>query len=216
MVKKDKKVSISLFDKIAKEHFQNERVFCWHEAEVRVKYDLSLAEMLAFVDEVVKSCFHDKLGFLPEVKDFAVKGNILTRYANFSLPDNLEHRYQLIYGTNAVDAVCEEIDTDQLAEIVNSIDKKIRFLCDSKINLFQDRLSNMMDAMEEMQKKTSDVFDSISQEDMKALIGAVSEHGFDEQKIVKAYLDQKRFAQTPNEDAAAAYDGPEPKETGVV
>ena len=128
MAKTEKKVSIALFDKIVKEHFQNEATIQWHEAEVRVKRTLSLKEMLSFVDEVVGSCFHDELGYMPEVKDFAIKSNILTRYANFSVPDNLEHRYQMVYGTDAVDAVCAVIDTTQLQVIVNSINDKIRFI----------------------------------------------------------------------------------------
>lgn len=106
MAKADKKVSIALFDKIAKEQFQNEANIEWHDAQLRVKYALPLKDMLAFVDDVVGSCFHDKLGYMPEVKDFAIKSNILSRYANFTLPDNLEHRYQLVYVTDAVDAVC--------------------------------------------------------------------------------------------------------------
>ena len=80
MAKTEKKVSIALFDKIVKEHFQNEATIQWHEAEVRVKRTLSLKEMLSFVDEVVGSCFHDELGYMPEVKDFAIKSSILTRY----------------------------------------------------------------------------------------------------------------------------------------
>lgn len=125
MAKADKKVSIALFDKIAKEQFQNEATIEWHDAQLRVKYALSLTDMLAFVDDVVGSCFHDKLGYMPEVKDFAIKTNILSRYANFSLPDNLEHRYQLVYMTDAVDAVCAAIDGTQLQEIVNSINDKM-------------------------------------------------------------------------------------------
>lgn len=192
MAKSEKKVSIALFDKIAKEHFQNESVIQWHEAEVRVKRTLSLTEMLAFVDDVIGSCFHDELGFMPEVKDFAIKSNILTRYANFSVPDNLEHRYQMVYGTDAVDAVCAVIDTTQLQEIVNSINSKIRFLCDSKANLIQERINAVLETMEEMSNSTKDIFGGLTQDDMKALMGAISEGSLDENKIVEAYMERKK------------------------
>ena len=171
MAKTEKKVSIALFDKIAKEHFQNEATIQWHEAEVRVKRTLSLKEMLSFVDE---------LGYMPEVKDFAIKSNILTRYANFSVPDNLEHRYQMVYGTDAVDAVCAVIDTTQLQEIVNSINDKIRFLCDSKANLIQERIDAVLETMEQMSNSTKDVFGGLSQNDLAALMSAITEHGLDE------------------------------------
>ena len=192
MAKADKKVSIALFDKIAKEQFQNEVTIEWHDAQLRVKYALSLTDMLAFVDDVVGSCFHDKLGYMPEVKDFAIKTNILSRYANFSLPDNLEHRYQLVYMTDAVDAVCAAIDGTQLQEIVNSINSKIRFLCDSKATMIQERINDVLNTMEEMRDNTKSIFDGITQDDLKNLMGAITSNGLDEQKLVQAYIEQAK------------------------
>ena len=192
MAKADKKVSIALFDKIAKEQFQNEVTIEWHDAQLRVKYALSLTDMLAFVDDVVGSCFHDKLGYIPEVKDFAIKTNILSRYANFSLPDNLEHRYQLVYMTDAVDAVCAAIDGTQLQEIVNSINSKIRFLCDSKATMIQERINDVLNTMEEMRDNTKSIFDGITQDDLKNLMWAITSNGLDEQKLVQAYIEQAK------------------------
>lgn len=216
MAKSEKKVSIALFDKIAKEHFKNEDVIQWHEAEVRVKRTLSLTAMLEFVDDVVGSCFHDGMGYMPEVKDFAIKSNILTRYANFSMPDNLEHRYQMVYGTDAVDAVCAVIDTMQLQEIVNSINSKIHFLCDSKANLIQERINSVLETMEEMRDNTKDIFGGLSQDDLKALMSAITEHGLSEQKIVEAYMEQKRAERLADEATAVEYDGPATKEANAT
>lgn len=190
MAKTDKNVSIALFDKIAKEQFQNEATIEWHDAQLRVKYALSLTDMLAFVDDVVNSCFHDKLGYMPEVKDFAIKSNILSRYANFTLPDNLEHRYQLVYATDAVDTVCATIDETQLQEIVNAINEKIDFLCDSKATLIQERINDVLNTMEEMRDSTKSIFDGITQDDLKNLMGAIASSGLDEQKLVQAYIEQ--------------------------
>lgn len=192
MAKTDKKVSIALFDKIAKERFQNEATIEWHDAQLRVKYALSLTDMLAFVDDVVNSCFHDKLGYMPEVKDFAIKSNILSRYANFTLPDNLEHRYQLVYATDAVDTVCAAIDETQLQEIVNAINDKIDFLCDSKATLIQERINDVLNTMEEMRDNTKSIFDGITQDDLKNLMGAIASSGLDEQKLVQAYIEQAK------------------------
>lgn len=216
MAKVEKKVSITLFDRIMKEHFQNERTIQWHEAEVRVKRTLSLSEMLAFVDDVAEICFHDQYGFLPEIKDFAIKSNILTRYANFSMPDNLGHRYEMVYCTDAVDAVCAAIDTVQLQEIVNSIDSKIRFLCDSKANLIQDRINDVLNTMEELRESSKDLFSGLSQGDLKALLGAVTERGLDEKKIVEAYMEQKKAEQPAEEAAVSEYDESMTKETDAI
>lgn len=191
MAKNEKRVSTALFDKIAKEHFQNESVVKWHEAEVHVKRVLSLTDMLGFVDDVVRSCFHDRMGFMPEVMDFAIKDSILTRYANFTMPDNLERCYQMVYATDAVDTVCAAIDTRQLQEIVNAIESKIRFMCDSKSAEIEARVNDALAALEEVRDRTQDIFAGINREDIKNIMGAITDEGLSEQKIVKAYLDMK-------------------------
>jgi len=216
MAKSEKKVSIALFDKVAKEYFKNEEIIQWHGVDVKTKRTLSLTDMLGFVDDVIESCFHDGLGYMPEVKDFAIKSNILTRYANFSMPESLEHRYQMVYGTDAVDAVCAAIDTTQLQEIVNAINSKIRFLCDSKANLIQERINSVLETMEEMRDNTKDIFGGLSQDDLKALMGAITEHGLSEEKIVEAYMEQKRTERLAEESTAVEYDSPTTKEADAT
>lgn len=192
MAKNEKKVSITAFDKIMKEHYQNESVIQWHNVDIRVKKVLTLSEMLGFVDDVVGKCFYDELGFMPEIKDFAIKSNILTRYANFSMPENLEHSYQMVYGTDAVDIVCDAIDTTQLQEIVNAIDEKIRFRCDTNITEIQKRVEKVVETIEALSDNTEKIFSGLNQEDMQALMSSIVSGGFDEQKVVKAYMDQKK------------------------
>lgn len=93
MAKSEKRISISVMDKIIKEHFENTTTEQWYGIEVQIKKTLSFTEMMEFVNDVVLSCFQEDGGFVPEVMDFAIRSNILSKYANFSLPDKLEHRY---------------------------------------------------------------------------------------------------------------------------
>lgn len=209
MAKTTKKVSIALFDKIAKEHFNNEITIQWHEAEVRVKRSLPLTDVLAFVDDVVGSCFHEQYGYMPELRDFVIKSNILSRYANFSLPDNLEHRYQMVYCADAVDTVCGVINTTQLQEIVDAIDEKIQFKCNTMVSEIQKRVEQVVSTIEEMSRQTEAVFSGVTKDDMRILMSAVTKSGLDEQKIVKAYMEQKNAAlKDANTDALPADDAP--------
>lgn len=192
MAKTDKKVSISLFDKIMKEQFENESTIQWHGAEVTVKRVLSLTDMLAFVDDVVESCFNDVFGFMPEVADFAIKSNILTKYANFSMPDDLEHRYRMVYATDAVDVVCAAINEAQLQVITNAINSKIRFRCDSKTAEIEARVNDVLAALEDMRDKAQDIFAGLTQDDVKNVIGAITNGNVSEEKIVQAYLEQTK------------------------
>ena len=133
MAKNDKRISIAAFDKVAKEQAVNDTVFDWHGVEITVKYTLGLTDMMEFVHDAAESCFSESGAFVPEVMDFVIKSNILSRYARFTLPDNLEHRYALIYETDAVDVVCEHINERQLQEITASIKRRVNYVCESKV-----------------------------------------------------------------------------------
>lgn len=85
------------------------------------------------------------------------------------------------------------IDGTQLQEIVNAINSKIRFLCDSKATMIQERINDVLDTMEEMRDNTKSVFDGITQDDIKNLMGAIASSGLDEKKLVQAYIEQAKI-----------------------
>lgn len=192
MAKTIKRVSITTLDKIAKETFNNNiETFEWYGADIIIKHSIGLSDVLEFVNNVVESCFGESGNFIPEVMDFAIKGNILTKYANLTMPENLEHRYDLIYQTDIVDEVCKRINRAQLQEVISSISKKIDYLCSVNASVVQQKLNELVIAFEGMQKQTASLFDNVSNEDIEKLIGAVSGGSISEEKIVEAYMKHK-------------------------
>lgn len=202
MAKNDKRISIAAFDKVAKEQAVNDTVFDWHGVEITVKYTLGLTDMMEFVHDAAESCFSESGAFVPEVMDFAIKSNILSRYARFTLPDNLEHRYALIYETDAVDVVCEHINERQLQEITASIKRRVNYVCESKVTLIQQKAEEMFMAFEKLQKQSESMFDNVSKEDIQKLLSAVANGGFDEEAVVKAYLAQTKSPDSQKDDEA--------------
>lgn len=192
MAKTIKRVSITTLDKIAKETFNNNvETFEWYGTDIVIKHSIGLSDVLEFVNNVVESCFGESGNFIPEVMDFAIKGNILTKYANLTMPENLEHRYDLIYQTDIVDEVCKRINRAQLQEVISSISKKIDYLCSVNASVVQQKLNELVIAFEGMQKQTASLFDNVSNEDIEKLIGAVSGGSISEEKIVEAYMKHK-------------------------
>ena len=192
MAKTIKRVSITTLDKIAKETFNNNvETFEWYGTDIIIKHSIGLSDVLEFVNNVVESCFGESGNFIPEVMDFAIKGNILTKYANLTMPENLEHRYDLIYQTDIVDEVCKRINRAQLQEVISSISKKIDYLCSVNASVVQQKLNELVIAFEGMQKQTASLFDNVSNEDIEKLIGAVSGGSISEEKIVEAYMKHK-------------------------
>lgn len=194
MAKNEKRVSISKTDTIMKERFGNTTTEQWYDAEVKIKHSISFTEMLTFVNDVVMSCFQKDGGFMPEVLDFAIKSNILTKYANFSMPDNLEHRYEIIYNTDAVDFVCRYINMAQLNEIVASVNRKLDYMCNSNVAAIQRQLNKVVESFEDVQQQTAKLFDDISSEDIAKITNAISSGELSGDKIVEAYLNHTKPA----------------------
>lgn len=189
---KAKAVSINAFDKIEKDTYKGTESFEWHGVEVVVKKTLSIKEVLEFVNDVVKTCFSaDDGSYIPEVKDFAVKSCILEKYANFSLPTNIEHKYDLIYHTDAIDEVLRRVNGQQFNEIIASINAKISHLASANIEAINKQMNELYTAFDNLQKQLEAVFSGIDPSDLTKLVGALGDKGINEEKIVKAYINQK-------------------------
>lgn len=198
MAKGEKKVSISAVDNIIGERFLNVVTEQWYDVEVKMRRSLPFTEVLAFVDDVVQSCFQRNGAYVPEVLDFAIKSNIISKYTNVSMPDNLEHRYAILYNSDLVDFVCQHINMQQLQEMVNSINRKLAYMCDTNTVSVQNRLNDLISAFETMQEKTEAMFRDVTPDDMTRLVGAIGDGALTEEKIVEAYMKHKN---TPGDKA---------------
>lgn len=177
------------------EHLEKElrNNIAWHEFEISIKYSLTLKEMLTFVNNVVNMCFEDMDGtYLPEVKDFAIKSCILEMYAGLELPENAEERYKLIYETDIAETVMEHINRIQLSEIANSIDEKLRHLSSANIEVVNKQIGDLYNTLTALENQVETMFSNVPAEDIAKLVGAISNGGFDEGKILNAYLNRDR------------------------
>lgn len=192
MAKAEKKISVTAFEKVLKS--QNHEVITqpWCGYELKIKYTLSLPEVLGFVREVSSLCFHKEEGYLPELKDFFVRCGILTYYANFTLPSGLEHRYELVYNTDAVDNVMPYIDQKQFKIILDAIDEKIRHMCDSNISAVEREVDKLVNTLTDLQKHADGLFNGISSDDIAKISSAIANGQFSEERLVQAYADQIR------------------------
>ena len=124
--KGQKKISINTFDKIMKDTYAPTETVAWHGVDITIKKTLSLQEMMEFVEAVVQLCFETESGkYIPEIRDFAIKLNTLTKYANFTMPHNITHQYQLIYCTDAFEKVLMNVNPQQFNEMCAAVDRRM-------------------------------------------------------------------------------------------
>ena len=197
--KKISRISINTLEKISKESQQiiTEQ---WEGIDVTMRHSLPFIDMLNFSNEVVDSCFTPDGDFVPSVFDFAIKSGVLVYYANFTLPDNIENRYALIYSTNAFNFVMEYINTTQLNEIINASKKKISYLCNRDLLAVRSKLNELIAVFDGMQNQTTRMLENLSEEEMITLLNSISTSGsLSEEKIVDAYIDKARQSLEPQE-----------------
>lgn len=194
--KKSKKISITAFDKIMREENTPIEIIEWHGIDVTIRKTLSLKDALTFVDTVSKSCFDSETGaYMPEVKVFAMKCCILEMYANFSLPANVEHKYDLVYNTDAVDTVLKHINMRQLNELTDAISEKVDNMAQANIENINKQMNDVYNAFNELQNHFGQILSGVNAEDVSKLVQSIAEGKIDENKIVQAYLSQNKSEQ---------------------
>ena len=201
---KIKRISVNAFEKVVKETYAPTATFNWNGIEVTVKKTLSLKEMLSFVDSVVKSCFtSDTHAYLPEVKNFVTKVCVLEKYANFTMPSNVESQNALVYQTDAVECVMSYVNPQQYFEICSAIDDKVANIAQANIEAVNKQMTELYNSFDNLQTQLAGLFKGVSNDDIRAVAGALADGGLDEEKLVGAYIAQKSSTESDEVEAEA-------------
>lgn len=189
---KVKKISINAWEQVMKNTYTHAYAVDWNGVEVTIINTLSMKEMLAFVDNVVRSCFtQDTITYIPEVKDFAIKSNLVEMYTNVSLPSNLSTRYDLIYRTDLVEVILKNINIAQYSEMFSAIEDKIANIAQANIEATHRQMNELYAAFDNMQKQIAEMFAGIGADDMTKLMSAITNSALDERKLVEAYAEHQ-------------------------
>lgn len=190
--KKQPKISVNAFEKVVKNN-TNTTTIRWNDIEVVVTPSLSLREMMAFVNNVVTLCFvGEDNQYTPEVKDFAVKANVLEKYANFTLPKSIEKQYDFIYNTDAFESVLMAVNPHQFQEMMVAIDKKLDYIASSSVADAERRINGILSSVEGLGSQIESVFSGIDSETMTSIAKAIQNGRLDEGTLMKEYFAQKQ------------------------
>lgn len=189
----EKRISINAFEKVMNDTYIPTETFIWNELEIVVKKTLTFKEMFEFVNDVVNTCFSEgENEHVPHVKEFMKRVCLVEKYTNLTLPKSTEKSYNLLYRTDVVEKILEHIDCVQYHEICNAIDEKINSTLKANIDAINRQIDQIFSSFNTLQEQMDAIFGNISQEDVTSLMKTLAENGgFDEKKIVDAYLDNK-------------------------
>lgn len=193
--KEMKMISIEKMDEIMNDYFPAEETVDFHGEELTVQKRIPFALVCEMVKKVADSCFNEDGEYSPEVRDFAMKLCCVEAFTNVRLPENnVEHQYQIINRTDLWFRMLQVIDPYQMDEINNAIQDRIDARLDANRAAFEHDVNRMLDAVNDVGKQVSDLFNNVSTEDIQKLVAALGEHGVDEEKIVQAVVAEQNKA----------------------
>lgn len=194
MAKKESRISINKLESVMKENVITVPMRGNEDVNISIRRTLPLKDMMQFVENVVSSCVDAKTAtYTPEIKEFAIRSEILTTYANFNLPSNVEKQYELLYCTDVLCQVMEHINNKQLREIEEAIDARIDHEVKMIETVLAAKTNEMMLRIEAMVEQFESVFGGISGDDFNGVVKKLSEmDAMSEESIAKAVLDVQR------------------------
>ena len=190
MSKKNNKISINALEKYCGQfntepqdieiHYGEDEVFTF-----TVKPLLTMDESVRFIEEVVRECIMpDDMLIVPIARDFITKKNLMTYYANFTMPESQSKTYDLVMAsTGIINAILDNIDIDQFTMIQRSIDERIAFEEQKMIAEQQSNVRKITEDVSEFVSKMSSLFDGIDPEQMDGFMTSVKWH-----KILRSLL----------------------------
>lgn len=201
MAAKIKKISINALEKCLAEITDDVSTFEWRGIEISVRRRLSLQQMLLFVTNVTSLCFTDAGEYIPEVKDFAIRSNMLEVYANFTLPQNAEKKYEMVMKCDIFPLIYERIDGNQFKDILWSIDEKLDYVASSHIEAVTKQIEDIYSAFNGLEEKMSAIFEGMDKETFNAIANVLTQSGVDEEKLMTAYINAKSDKQEDEDES---------------
>lgn len=185
------KVSVNTWKKVIATTKPPVKNIKWHDITIRVKESLSIEDMLSFVNTTVDSCFDNETGeYLSYMQDFVIKSLVLEKYANFAMPQNIDDRYSLVYDTDAVSVVMNNINMMQFAAITNAIQKKIDYMVTSNAAMLNKQFNEMMKIFESLQPQIESILSTIGNDSFKKLLSNENILSLVSDKTVANYISE--------------------------
>lgn len=194
MAKKESRISINKLESVVKENIVSIPMNGAEDVTITIRRTLPLKDMMQFVENVVSSCVNAQTAsYTPEIKEFVIRSEILTTYANFNLPSNVEKQYELVYGTDVVVQVMEYINWNQLAEIRAAIDSRIDHEVKMIETVLAAKTNEMIARIEAMTEQFEAAFGGINGNEFNEVVKKLSEmDNMTEESIAKAVLGVQR------------------------
>lgn len=95
----------------------------WRGRTLHVRALIEPEETMEIVNDVMSACYNKKDdAVVPEMRDFAFRACVVTRYSNVSLPKDLREQYKLVYLTDLYETIEKRVSKAQIEVMKSTIE----------------------------------------------------------------------------------------------
>lgn len=193
MAKKNR-ISINAFDEAAG-IIDEVNEIKWNELSISVKRRIKYEEMVLLISAASEASFGEDGSFHPEATEFALRLGAIALYTNLSVPANIEKRYDMAFGTDVYDKIEEAIDPLQIKMIRDAIERRVGIRARAAVEAVIRQANEVGEAISQLKDKIEGQFNAvlgdIDPDEMNRILHSMADGGFDEEKVVRAYMDFK-------------------------
>lgn len=136
-----------------------------------VRRTLQMKDAMGFVQDVAASCIDlDAASYTPEAFDFAMRINVLTRYAGVEAPKDLAKAYRIVYETGVFDAVFDEINHDQFDILIAAVHERIGYAQGLMTSAAVHKVDELVGKMDEMVETSTDVMERAGSSEFRSML----------------------------------------------
>lgn len=207
MSRKESRISVSKLEATLNPLYTSVILDGTEDVEIKIRYSLPLNDVLQFIQNVVGSVINET-DYIPEILWFSIYTEVLTKYANFTLPKSIERQYDLIYNTTAVQQVMQHINKRQYDEIIEAIFEKINHAKSVMQNVLTSKMTELTNRISSFVEQSEAVFGNLTGDDVSSLAHNLATMGargnIDEEALVRAVFNaQKEDAQAAESESEA-------------
>ncbi len=189
----EKKTCAELLAAKAKRSAPSNREIVWDKMAFAVKDFLTMEESLLFVDMACSACFDSTdHSYRPELKDFLIKYATLQFYTDLPLPDDINDKHNLIYGTTLYDSVVKCIKRDFYASLLAAIEEKINTMLYQNSETLRQKVQDIVSGFDAMNSSLKELTGDIDPGFFTQLASTFHNGSIDEAKLVSAIVAQGR------------------------
>lgn len=163
----------------------------WNGNTIKVNKMIDDFTARTIIENVVDSCFDTDGTYDPSGKDFLFRALVVATYSDVELPDDNAVKYAFLFGTDIFDAISSAVNSTQLGMMYWQIDEMVKVQKQRNADVITNKLMELESTLSAVMESMKNIATEVNPDDIKSLVGAITETKFDEAKLAKAIVEEQ-------------------------